>query len=189
MKTLGGHYYEEEELESMGFANIGKNVKIHSRASLYGLENISIADNVRIDDYCVIIATGPLKIGSYVQISNFCWIGSTNGVFIDNFCSLAPRVTILTSSDDYTGKYLTNATVPREYSKGGLRGPVRLNKHVIIGTNTIVLPDVEIGEGGSIGAMSLVNKNLDSWGMYLGNPVRKIADRSKDLLIFEKIII
>jgi len=189
MNTLGGHYYTEDELKSMGFAHIGKNVKIHSRASVYGLENISIADNVRIDDFCVIIATGPLTIGSYVQIANFCWIGSTNGVHIGDFCSIGPRVTILTSSDDYTGKYLTNATVPREYSKGGLKGKVSLNKHVIIGTSSIVLPDIEIGEGASIGAMSLVNKNLDSWSMYLGNPVRKIADRSKELLEFEKFLI
>jgi len=34
--------------------------------------------------------------------------------------------------------------------------------------------------------MSLINKSLDSWGMYVGIPCKKIKERSKELLKFEK---
>ena len=34
--------------------------------------------------------------------------------------------------------------------------------------------------------MSLVNKSLDEWGMYVGVPCKKIRDRSKRILALEK---
>lgn len=45
---------------------------------------------------------------------------------------------------------------------------VIIGKHVLIGTDTTVLPGVEIGEGSAIGSMSLINKSLDQWEFYAG---------------------
>ena len=45
-----------EEIEKMGFASIGENVHISTKASFYGISKIHIGNNVRIDDYCVISA-------------------------------------------------------------------------------------------------------------------------------------
>lgn len=69
-----------------------------------------------------------------------------------------------------------------------LEEPVLLKKHVLIGTGSTVLPGVTIGEGTSIGAMTLVNKSLDSWGIYIGIPAKKIKDRSQKLLKLEEKI-
>jgi galactoside O-acetyltransferase len=57
---------------------------------------------------------------------------------------------------------------------------------VIIGANSVILPDVTINEGSSVGAMSLVNKTLNSWGIFCGVPVKKLKNRSKHLLKLEK---
>jgi galactoside O-acetyltransferase len=47
---------------------------------------------------------------------------------------------------------------------------------------------VVIGEGTSVGALSFVNKNLDTWSVYAGIPVKKIKNRLKKVLELEKKI-
>ena len=43
--------YTRDELQELGFSNVGENVKISKKASIYGASRISIGDNVRIDDF------------------------------------------------------------------------------------------------------------------------------------------
>ena len=183
---LGGDYLTEKELKKYRFKKLGRNVKIHERASLYGTENISIGDNVRIDDYVVMVATGKIEIGSYVHISNFCFFGGAHGIVIGDFVGIAPHVMIFSSSDDYSGEKLVNpALVPKEMT-GGKKGKVVLGKHVIIGAGSVILPNCTIGEGVAIGALSLVLSSLKPWGVYFGSPVRRLYERKKDLLKLEK---
>lgn len=55
--------------------------------------------------------------------------------------------------------------------------PVQLGKAVTVGTNSIVLPGVVVGDGAVIGAMSLVPKDarLAPGGTYAGVPVRRLS--------------
>ena len=186
--NLGGAYFNEDELKRAGFKRLGRNVKVHNRASLYGVENISIGDNVRIDDFAVIVATGGVTIGSYVQIANLCYLGGRYGIDIDDFSTLAPGVKLFSASDDYSGETLTNPTVPIHFT-GGDKGKVVLKKHVIIGAGSIVLPNCVLGEGCSVGALSVVKKSLDPWGVYAGIPVRRIKERKRELLSLERELI
>ena len=77
----------------------------------------------------------------------------------------------LTTSDDYSGQSLTNPTIPKEFLNIKKKS-VNIGKHVIVGSGSVILPDVSIGEGSCIGALSLVNKSLESWNMYFGSPVK-----------------
>ncbi|HSX13959.1 MAG TPA: acyltransferase [Chlamydiales bacterium] len=181
MKSLGGYYYPEEELKSLGFGSVGKNVKIHSKASLYGIENIYLGDHVRIDDFTVIIATGKLLIGNYVSIPNFCFLGAKNGITIGDFVTFAPGVKIFSASDDYEGNRLTGVAVPAGMT-GGIHAPVVIENHVIIGTGSVILPGVLVAEGCAVGALSLVKGSLEPWGVYSGIPVVRRKNRKKDLL-------
>ena len=82
---------------------------------------------------------------------------------------------------------LTNPTTPAQFH-GGASGKITLEKHVILGTNTVVLPDCTIGEGVGVGAQSLVNSNLAAWQIYAGVPVHLIKKRKNDLLSYENAI-
>jgi galactoside O-acetyltransferase len=104
---------------------------------------------------------------------------------MENFAGLAPGVKIFTGSDDYSGMKLTNPTLPKQYI-GGPSGKVVLQRHVIIGANTVILPGCELGIGTSVGAQSLVTKSLKPWGVYFGSPVRRLKERYQDLLVLEK---
>jgi acetyltransferase-like isoleucine patch superfamily enzyme len=57
---------------------------------------------------------------------------------------------------------------------------VTIEKHVIIGTNAIVFPGVTIGEGAAIGAGVTVRRDLAPWGVYAGEPLRKIGERDRE---------
>lgn len=180
-------YYTDDELRSFGFKHVGKNVQVAQSCNIIGLENISLGNNVRIDGFTTIVAsgTGFLNIGSYVHIGGYTFLSAGAGIIIKDFCGLSQGVKIYSKSDDYSGKKLTNPTISEEYT-GVIKGTVTLEKHVIIGSGTVVLPNITLEEGVSVGAQSLVTKDLNEWGMYFGCPAKKIRDREKELLILEK---
>ena len=189
--NLGTCFFSEKELKKFNFFFLGKNVLIKKNVGFYFIENISIGDNVRIDDHVIIVASkkkNPVIIGNHVHITANCCLSGSDGIELMDFCTLAPGVQIFSGSDDYSGKKLTNPTVDRKYI-GGKAGKVTLKKHVIIGANSIILPKVTINEGSSVGALSLVNKSLDPWGVYAGIPVKKLKNRSKNLLKIENIFL
>ena len=187
MSKLGGRFYTEEELQEAGFKSLGKNVKIHNRASIYCPEKISIGNNVRIDDFCVLIATGGIDIGNYVHIANFCYLGGTSGIEIDDFTDLAPRVSVFSASDDYSGSSLTIPTMLGEISSG-MRAKVTISKYSIVGASSVILPAVIVSEGCAIGALSMLKESTDPWSLYCGIPAKKIKDRSRNNLILENIL-
>ena len=185
---IGQPFYSKEELKKIKFASIGENVLIKKNVSLYFTENISIGSNVRIDDNVIIVASNknaPVTIGNYVHIASNCYLAGSNGIELMDFSGLAPGALIFSGTDDYTGKKLTNPTIDKKYI-GGKSGKVILSKHVIIGANSVILPNVTIKEGSSVGALSLVTKSLESWYVYFGIPVKKLKKRSKNLLDLEK---
>lgn len=173
------------EIDEIGFAAIGKNVQISDKASIYSANRIKIGDNVRIDDFCVLSpGIGGIEIGSFVHIAISSSLIGAGKITLGDFCNLSSRVSVYSSSDDYSGLSLTNPTIPDEY-KMVINAPVTLGKHVIIGCGSVILPSVHIEDGVAIGALSLVNKNCKAFNIYAGNPIRKIRERKKDLLKLE----
>jgi acetyltransferase-like isoleucine patch superfamily enzyme len=182
-------YFESGDLRRFGFRSVGDNVRVAKNATLIGLQNISLGSNVRIDGNTVIAAhTGSIELGSYIHIGGDCYLGCAGGIVLEDFCGLSQGVRVYSGTDDYTGRGMTNPTVPAKYLRPCI-GQVVLERHVIVGSGSVVLPGVRIGEGASIGALSLVTKSLDDWGVYFGAPVRRLKSRSKALLDLEKALL
>lgn len=177
-------YYSQTELSTMGFKYLGKNVQISKKTSIYNHNEIIINDYARVDDFCLL--SGQLNIGKFVHITPYCNLaGGDKGIFISDFATLAYGVHVFTQSDDYTGQTMTNSNIPEQY-KMIKREAIYIKKHVIIGAGSIIMPGVELKEGTSIGAMSLVRKSTEEWSIYVGNPAKKIKQRKKDLLALEQ---
>jgi len=158
-------------------------VKVSDKASIYNPETIELGDNSRIDDFCVV--SGKVSIGKYCHITPMCLVaGGSPGITLSDFCTLAYGVKIFAQSDDYSGSTMVNSLVPTRF-KNEYLAEVQLEKQVIIGAGSIIFPGVIIREGCSIGAMTLVNKSTQPWGIYAGNPARRIKDRKQDLLKLE----
>lgn len=179
-------YATTDELRGLGFAEVGDNVMVARNCTIIGLENIYIGDNVRIDGMTTIsAANGPCRIGRNIHIGGYAHLACAGGVVLDDFANLSQGVRIYSVSDDYSGGTMTNPTVPCEY-KGIDVSPVRIGRHVVLGSGSIVLPGVDVGDGCAVGALSLVVKSLADWGVYAGTPVRHIKARSRSLLDMEK---
>lgn len=168
----------------MKFKSLGNNVLISDKASIYNADQIEIGDNSRIDDFCVI--AGKVSIGRNVHIAIFCNIaGGSEGVQLDDFAGLAYGCHVFSQSDDYTGRTLTNPTVPTIY-KNEIKKAVHIGRHCIVGTNSLIFPGVFLKDGCAVGAMSVVTKSTEEWSVYSGIPAKKIKDRKRDLLVLEQ---
>ncbi|WP_411360676.1 acyltransferase [Pseudidiomarina sp. YC-516-91] len=179
-------FMTQKELEALGFESLGKNVLISSKASFYNCARIAIGDNTRIDDFTVISAGEcGISIGSHVHIAVFSLLIGSGKITVDDFAGISSRVSIYSSNDDYSGNYLTNPTIPSSFTNVSV-APVRIGRHVIIGSGSVVLPGVHIDEGGAIGALSLVTKNCEKFTVYVGNPLKRLKARSQKLLEVER---
>lgn len=179
-------YLTEKQIEHLGLKAVGNNVLISDKCSIYGASNIELHNNIRIDDFCILSAgEDGIVIKSHVHIACFCSLIGKARITMEEFSGISSRVSIYSSSDDYSGKYLTNPTVPEEF-KNVIHGEVYIGKHVIVGVGSTILPNVRIGEGSAIGAYSLVTKNIDQNVIAIGVPAKRIKSRSKDIFDLER---
>ncbi|MHA6288864.1 acyltransferase [Maricaulis sp. CAU 1757] len=176
-------WLSRDEIDGLGFLHVGQSVQISSRAAIYGAAEMSIGDHSRIDDFCVL--SGKVTIGRNVHIAVMSNVaGGEPGVTMQDFSGLAYGAQVFAQSDDYSGRSLTNPTVPDAY-KTEIKRPVVLGRHVIIGCNSVIMPGVVVAEGCAVGALSTVLSSTDPWGVYVGSPARRIRERSQDLLKLE----
>ena len=179
MQTANNSFLSQAELENLQFKKVGKNVLISRKASFYNMSEISIGDNVRIDDFCIL--SGKITLGNNIHISAYCALYGVLGIILKDFSGLSPGCKIFSSTDDFSGDFLIGPMVPEEFTNV-TGGSIKIGRYVQIGSGSIIMPDISIGEGSAIGAMSLVNKSIGVWGIYAGIPVKYLKERSKKLI-------
>jgi galactoside O-acetyltransferase len=186
MKTYGGRYLESDELRELGCRAVGEEVRVHSTCLLVGLENLSFGSHIRVDAFSSLIAgDGYIRIGDHNHIAAYAFLSGAEGIDLGDFVGISAGARIYTRNDDYGGAALTGPTVREEFLKIA-KGQVTMGRHVVVGAGSIVLPGCAIGEGTTVGALSLVKSSLPEWGVYAGVPVRRLRDRSRDLLKLER---
>lgn len=175
-----------QQLQNLGLKSFGENVLISDKASLYCAENIQIGSNVRIDDFVVLSAgKGGIDIGSYVHIAVFASLIGAGKITIKDYCNLSSKVAIYSSSDDFSGDYMTNPMISLEFTNV-INEDVYLGKHVVLGCGSVVLPGVIIEEGAAIGSLSLVNNNCLGYFIHAGIPAKAIKKRNENLKLLEE---
>jgi len=172
-------FYSTAELAEIPFRKLGENVLISRFARLYGIESMEIGSNVRIDDFCIL--SGTIILGNHIHLSAFCALYGRFGIEIMDYSGLSPRCTLFSASDDFSGDYLIGPMVNHALTNV-TGGKITIEKFCQIGSNCVVLPNVKIHEGVTVGAMSLVNRCLEEWKIYKGIPAQAYRDRSKKLL-------
>ena len=178
-------FLSKEQIESMGFKSVGENTLLSDKASYYNCKNIDIGNNTRIDDFCVLSAgEGGIKIGSYVHIAIGVSLIGNEIITVKDFAGLSSRVSIYSSNDDYSGEYMTNPMIPSEFTNV-THGAVSIGKHVIVGSGSVILPNVILEDGVAVGALSLVTKDCGAFGVYIGTPAKRVKERSRLLIDLE----
>jgi acetyltransferase-like isoleucine patch superfamily enzyme len=111
-----------------------------------------------------------VKLGEGTFINSNCTIVDTCLVSIGARTMLAPNVSL------YSGTHPLDPEV-----RDGLNGPelgkeIWIEEDCWIGGNAIILPGVRIGKGSTVGAGSVVTKDVPPYKVVAGNPARIIKD-------------
>jgi len=160
----------------IGFASCGDHVIIRPTVRIVRPERIHIGSHVMIDDFVFLGAHEELVIGNHVHIGCHTALIGGGWCYVSDFFGMSSGVRVLTGSDDFLGGGLTNPTIPVDL-RHVHRGRVWLGAHGGLGANSVVFPDVAVGEGSTVAAGSVVSKHLPPWGVYAGSPARLVKAR------------
>lgn len=131
--------------------------------------NLKLGKNCRIDPYVTI--TGDVTLGDFVHIGVGVCIFGGGGVRIGDMVSLSPGCKLFSTNEDADSGLLSNPQVdPRHCATG----EIVIGDRSVIGANAVVLQGVTVGNDVQVGALSLVNRDLEAGFIYAGVPVRKL---------------
>lgn len=125
---------------------------------------------VRVMPHCHIIKRR-IELGRNVQFGRGTWVISD--VIIGNDVLIAGNVVFAGKNDhqfDISGCTMWDA--PR-----GADSPTIVGNDVWIGTNSIIVGGVKIGNGSIVAAGSVVTKDIPPCEIWGGNPAKRIRDR------------
>ena len=176
------------------YDNMGENVKnklrkcgisvtIHPLAKITNPSSIEIGDFSQIDDFTFINGGKRIILGKYNHIASFVSIIGGGELITEDYVGIAAGARIITGTDHYgSGKRISPLVSDEE--RGYYAGKIILKKDVFIGSNVVIHPNVTINTGAIIGSNSLVLKDVEAWSINIGNPCKKIKNRPK--LIIDK---
>ncbi|MBE0492288.1 MAG: acyltransferase [Sulfurospirillum sp.] len=162
-------------------------VKTFEYTKIIGLENIEFGKNIIIDDFAFIYAKSKIKLGNFVHIGIYASITGGDELVVGDFSAISQGVRVLTATDDFKDWGFGNSTIDNQF-RNVKSFPISIGKFCIIGANSVILPSVNISEGAMVGANSVVTKNLEPWGIYVGN--KKVGMRNKEEVLknYEKFL-
>ena len=98
-----------------------------------------------------------LKLGYKTDIGAFTYINAEKGVIIEDLVQIGSHCAIYSVS-----------TIDDK------KGTVTLKKNCRVGSHSVIMPGVTIGENSIIGAHSLINKDIPANVVAFGTPVKVI---------------
>ena len=95
-----------------------------------------------------------LEIGKYTDIGAFTYINAKNGIEINDFVQIGSHCSLYSES-----------------TIDGKSGKIIIGKNARIGSHSLIMPGVTIGENAVVGAFSFINKDIPKNVMAFGIPV------------------
>ncbi len=149
-----------------------RNVKVALHQNWSGLKiDISNKGTLRIGNYLKCRKNGMILVsGGEMSIGNDCFMNSNvsitclKSIVIENNVQIGNNVVIVDHNHDYVN------------GSGFKTGNVIIRKNVWIGANSVILPNVEIGEGAVIAAGSIVTKDVGAYTVVGGNPAKVLKE-------------
>jgi len=158
---------------------VGKNCIFDVGLRIVGSRNISIGEYTWIDAYTSLGALfGPISIGKRIHIAPFSIINAgIEGVEIEDYVGIGAGSQIYGHSEmPKEGKRMSGPMIPWRH-KAYTSGKIILKKDCFLGSRSIILPGVTVGEGAVIGAGSVISCDVAPWTIVFGKPPRVIGKR------------
>ncbi len=146
-------------------------IEVSSRGS-----KLEVADGVNIDSFVKVKftgGTGDIYIDEGTFINSGCVFYSGNGITIGKHVLIAANCTFAPVNHAYESREKLIVEQRFKESKGG----IIIEDDVWIGAGAIILDGAVIRKGAVIGAGSVVNKEIESYAVCSGNPIKLIKYR------------
>jgi len=160
-------------------------IKIHPTARVSTLADIEdsqrgslieIGENSMVDSFVKIKpvgGTGDLIVGNRSSINSGCVLYTGNGIRIGNNVAIAANCTFAPVNHAFASK--DKPIIEQGFLPG--KGGIIVEDDVWIGANSVLLDGAVVRRGCVIGAGSIVRGELESYGVYVGQPLCKISTR------------
>lgn len=106
-------------------------------------------------------------VAQYFANSGNCYIQGINTVYIGDFTIFAPGVKIISANHDKRDYYIHDKSVE----------PIRIGKNCWLGTNSVILPGVQLGDNVIVAAGAVVNKSFPS-NVIIGGVPAKVLQKN-----------
>lgn len=135
-----------------------------------------------------------VKVGNYTYgpLNIMCWDDKKEHLSIGSFCSVASGVVFILGGNHNMSSISTfpfRHFLYGDSSEAITKGEIIIEDDVWIGTNSIVLSGVTIGQGSVVAAGSVVTKSFPPYSVIGGNPAKLIKKRLSDDMINEAVLL
>lgn len=131
-----------------------------------------------------------LARGSHIQKGARLWVGENATLRLERGSAIGPRCTVNVESGLVVGErtriswevQLLDTDFHRiTRPDGGVlphTAPIRIGRHVLVGTGAMILKGVTIGDGAVVAAGSVVTREVEAGAIVAGNPAKRLGDAS-----------
>jgi acetyltransferase-like isoleucine patch superfamily enzyme len=151
-------------------------------------EHFSIKEYSIVDDFCYF--STKVEIGIHTHIASGCSIaGGKERLFtLGDYCSISSGVKIWCSSNDYVNNLVVLTAGDININDTPIEGDVTIGNMCGVGANSVIMPNNNIPEGVSIGALGFVPAEFafKPWSVYSGIPIKLIKLRNKENVMKQK---
>jgi acetyltransferase-like isoleucine patch superfamily enzyme len=147
------------------FFSLGKGLDFHGRPRVHGQGKILAGKNLMLNGNAELWAgeNATMILGDNVYLNAGVILSSKARIEVGDSTLIGHQTIIFDT--DWHG-------IDGHYAK---EAPIRIGKHVWIGTRAIILKGVTIGDNAIVGAGSVVTKNVAENTIVAGNPARQIG--------------
>jgi len=137
---------------------------------------ISIGDGTQVDAFVKIKpagGSGEVRIGKNTYINSGVVIYSGNGIVIGDGVLIAANCTLAPVNHEFRSRSRTIVEQRFQASRGG----IVIEDNVWVGANSVILDGAVLRRGCVVGALSVVDRELEPYSINVGNPLRCIGYR------------
>ena len=157
---------------------IDNNQKIHSTVTIGNfchITDVEIGENTRLMDYVKLMPGTKIgkncKLDDYVNTSGYCLIGDNVKI---KRCSMISQAVEL-EGNVMVMSHVTFVRVKRPHGNNKEEW-VRVKTGAKIGSHSCIMAGVTIGKHAVVGMGAVVVKDCEPFGIYVGNPAKKIGE-------------
>ena len=154
---------------------VGDDVKIGDYCKL--MEGVRIGSNVELMDYVKLmpgtIIGNDCKLDDYVNTSGYCIIGNNVRIKRNSMIGQATKI----YDNVWIGSGICTTRLKNPKDPNCEEEWIVIEEGAMIGSRALLLAGITIGKGAMIGAGSVVTKDCEKYGTYIGNPAKLVAQK------------